>query len=349
MQLKSQISDEAIIEAIKSTGSKFRASEMLGLSRRAIQHRLTKIKLDAFENKSQRKLGDIHIPTLPSGEIDIRTLIDRRKAVFARKDEAEQARKLIPVKVRTNDPIAITLIGDPHLDDDGTDLAALERDMEIIKRTKGMYAGSIGDIHNNWIGRLSHLWAHQETTQSQAWQLVEWFVKELREDWLFMVQGNHDNWSGVGDPLRWMQKQANVKLVGSNVVRLALRFPNQTEVRIAARHDWPGGSMWNPTHGQLKAALMAHHDHVIVSGHRHTGGYQLMRIPSTGQLTHLLQLGSYKIHDDYADRLALLPRLISPSCTIIIDPKASELGLVRVEHDTESAANYLTWMRKRGT
>ena len=349
MQPKSNVSDEQIVEAFKTTGNKTVAASLVGLSRRAFQHRIAKITAEETMRGSQRKLGNIHIPTLPSGEVDIRTLIDRRKAVFARKDKAAKARKLIPVKVRTNDPVAVVFIGDPHLDDDGTDLAALERDMEIIKRTPGMYAGCIGDIHNNWVGRLSHLWAHQETTQGQAWQLVEWFVKELREDWLFMVQGNHDNWSGVGDPLRWMQKQSNVTLTGDHAVRLALQFPNSQEVRIAARHDWPGGSMWNPTHAQLKSALMANHDHVIVSGHRHTGGYQMMRIPATGQLTHLLQLGSYKIHDEYADRLALLPRLISPSCTIIIDPKASELGLVRVEHDTESAADYLTWMRNRGT
>jgi hypothetical protein len=60
-----------------------------------------------------------------------------------------------------------------------------------------------------------------------------------------------------------------------------------------------------------------------------------------------LQLGSYKIHDSYADALGLPPSMIAPSCTVILDPQASELGLVRVEHDIEAAADYLTWLRKR--
>ena len=352
-----KISDEQILTALaESNNVRSNAAISLGMPMRTFENRILSLRSKGLvkplhnaplEVKSQKKLGDIHIPTLPDGSIDIRTLIDRRKAAFTRKDEAAQARKLIGVKVKSSDPIGICLIGDPHLDDDGTDLAALERDMVAIKRTDGLYAACIGDIQNNWVGRLSHLWAHQETTASQAWQLVEWFVNELKDHWMFMVQGNHDHWSGAGDPLRWIQRQANVALTGDHAVRLALRFPSDVEVRIAARHDWPGGSMWNPTHGQLKAAHMAHHDHVIVSGHRHTGGYQMMRIPSTGMLTHLMQLGSYKTHDEYAERLALLPRLISPSATIIIDPTANELGLVKVIHDTEAAADYLTWLRSR--
>jgi hypothetical protein len=105
--------------------------------------------------------------------------------------------------------------------------------------------------------------------------------------------------------------------------------------------------MWNPNHGQLRAAKLTHHDHVIVSGHKHTGGYQLLRIAATGQLAHLLQLGSYKMHDSYADALGLPPAMIAPSCTVILDPMGGELGLVRVEHDIEAAADYLTWLRKR--
>jgi hypothetical protein len=73
----------------------------------------------------------------------------------------------------------------------------------------------------------------------------------------------------------------------------------------------------------------------------------MMRVPATGLLTHCLQLGSYKIHDSYADALGLPSRLISPSATVIIDPLAGELGLVRVEHDIEAAADWLTWRRER--
>jgi hypothetical protein len=292
-------------------------------------------------------LEAVEFPVLPDGKVDIGELIARRKQAFTRRDEFAEARKLIPIKVRSNEPVGVVLIGDPHVDDDGTDLGRLQHDMDVIKSTPGLYAGCIGDLQNNWVGRLARLYGSQETTTSQAWQLVEWFVHELRKDWLFMVQGNHDHWSGAGDPLRWIQRQAGVQLTGDHAVRLALRFPNGAEVRIAARHDWPGHSMWNPSHGQLKAANLTHHDHIIVSGHKHTGGYQLLRIPVSGMLAHCLQLGSYKVHDEYAETLGLPARQIAPSATAIIDPSASEVGQVRIEHDIEAAADYLTWLRKR--
>jgi len=341
----------------ESGGNRLSAANILGISNRTIFRKINSLRKKGIQipevSKNQKvvqiktKMTPIVMPVLPNGAIDINELIARRKTAFERKDAFQQSRRLITVKVKDSKPIGVLLFGDPHVDDDGCNLAALERDMNVIKRTEGLYAACIGDLQNNWVGRLSRLWAHQETTAHQAWQLVEWFVNELRGHWLFMVQGNHDHWSGSGDPLRWIQRQAGVDLTGDHMVRLALKFSNSQEVRIAARHDWPGHSMWNPSHGQLRAANMTHHDHIIVSGHRHTGGYQMLRIPSSGMLAHLVQLGSYKIHDEYADALGLPSKLISPSTTAIINPVGNELQLVRIEHDAEAAADYLTWMRQR--
>lgn len=691
---KLKVTDEEVIAAIRAShGIRSRAARQLGVNVRTLIYRIDRLKGEgvhvpdseydparmAREKRSvavrelPSKSEQIEVPILPDGKIDVRELIERRKSAFARKDSAAQARKLIPVRVRGNEPIGITLLGDPHVDDDGTDLGSLERDIRVIQRTDGLYAACVGDVQNNWVGRLAKLYGEQETTTSQAWQLVEWFVEELRGHWLFMVHGNHDChdmetealtrrgwlrydeialtdevlsldpdtgecdwysilgrvdrentegmvsiesqtvsacvtanhrilhrkrdwkkqwsalrytsadklpprfrvpvsgittrddapisddwlsltgwlltdgsiflakkgaprvtfyqskpdtglegilsrlglehsmvvryrdveevcgralvkkarpsreyrltaesarrvlaviperkklpawaaelsnrqfqilleaiiagdgsypsnggrtscvvhgekqfldslqsvavchgwsaflsiarekdyrlnlcqrdeweaergrvvsrveasprvwcltvplgnfmvrrngkahfsgncWAGSSDPLRWIQRQVGVSLTGDHTVRVALKFTNGVEVRVAARHDWPGNSMWNPSHGQLRAASLTHHDHIIVSGHKHTGGYQMLRIPSTGMLAHLLQLGSYKIHDSYADALGLPSRLIAPSATAIIDPTAGELGLVRVEHDIEAAADYLTWLRAR--
>lgn len=357
--------DEQIIAAIKMhNGIRSKAAEMLGITVQVLRRRISSIRalgIDVPEStydpgrQARMRFGlpvppkpppaEVNFPTLPDGKLDVNELIERRKKEFARKDQFHESRKLIPIKLTTNKPIAVCLFGDPHVDDPGTNLGLLQHDMQIIKQTDGMYAGCIGDVQNNWVGRLARLYGDQEVTASQSWQLVEWFVSEMSKKWLFMVQGNHDHWAGAGDPLRWMQRQSKVVVTGDHTVRLALQFPNHKEVRMVARHDFPGNSIWNPSHGQLRAAHLTHHDHVLVSGHKHTGGYQLLRIPSTGMLTHCLQLGSYKIHDSYADQLGLPSRLISPSATVIIDPLAGELGLVRVEHDVEAAADWLSWRR----
>lgn len=357
-------SDAEMLAALQQTnGGRVSAAKLLQVTPRALQDRVNAARAKGMSipdappanqmarprksAQAQETAAPLVFPTLPSGKIDIDSLIQRRRETFARKNEAHEARKLVHIKVKSDRPIAVCLLGDPHVDDDGTDLGRLADDIDIINRTDGLYAGCIGDVQNNWVGRLARLYANQETTESQSWQLAEWFVQSLSAKWLFMVQGNHDAWSGNGDPMRWIQRQADVKLAGDHTVRLALQFANGREVRIAARHDWPGNSMWNPSHGQLRAASLTHHDHIIVSGHKHTGGYQLVRVPASGLLAHCLQLGSYKIHDSYADELGLPPRMIAPSCTAIIDPKAGEVGMVRIEHDLEAAADYLTWLRDK--
>lgn len=364
--MQAKATDEEILAALYAAkGRRSAAAQELGIALRTLQARLVGLKSKGVQIPESsydpakdytHKGGDktprpppteLDFPRLPSGKIDVRELIDRRKREFGRKDEAARARKLIPIRVKTDQPIAVCLMGDPHVDDSGTDLETLERDMRVVRETPGMYAGCVGDLQNNWVGRLAKLYAEQETTAGQSWQLVEWFVHELADKWLFMVSGNHDHWSGSGDPLRWIQRQAGVKMTGDHTVRLALRFNNGAEVRIVARHDFPGNSLWNPSHGQLRAAHLTHHDHVLVSGHKHTGGYQLIRVPATGLLAHCLQLGAYKTHDSYADQLGFPDRMIAPSATVIIDPKANELGLVRVEHDVEAAADWLTWKRGR--
>jgi len=298
----------------------------------------------AADERSETRLS---FPELPDEEISIEELLYRRKSEFRRRKEWKDARRIVPVKVSDNRPIGIVMFGDPHVDDPGSDIEALERDVNLIRETPGLYGACIGDIQNNWVGRLSHLYGRQETTARQAWQLVEWFIDSLKEHWLFLVQGNHDHWSGTGNPLNWIQRQSQ-GIHGDHEVRISIEFPNDTKVRIAARHDWPGSSIWNPTHGQVRAATMTVHDHIVVAGHRHTGGYQKLRIPASQLISHCIALGAYKLFDDYAEAKAFPNRHISPSVTAIINPSGNEDSVVRIEHDTEAAASYLTWLRQRG-
>jgi Bacterial regulatory protein, Fis family len=212
-----KFSDTEMIAALRqSGGNRAAAARVLGVTSRVVVDRAMAATAKGLpvpepggkpaKRAAQVKAEAVEFPVLPDGKVDIDELISRRRAAFERRSQFAEARKLVPIKVRSNEPIAVCMLGDPHVDDDGTDLGRLQDDIAVIRRTPGLYAACVGDLQNNWIGRLARLWAHQETTASQAWQLVEWFVHELRDDWLFMVQGNHDHWSGAGDPLRCVRR-----------------------------------------------------------------------------------------------------------------------------------------------
>lgn len=325
-------------------------SEALGVPRSTVGCRLAALKAAGrFDKDAPHAVESaIEIPHLPNGMMSADELLDRRSAEYKRRNEYETARKLIGIKVKDSKPIGVLFFGDPHLDDAGCDIDQLRADVKTVQQTDGLYGASIGDNQNNWIGRLSYLYGHQETTEQQSWQLVEWFVDSLGKPkkWLMMVNGNHDIWSGVGDPLKWMQRQQGI-LEGNDAVRVALRFPNGKEFRIAARHNWPGNSIWNANHGQLRAAYLQVNDHLIIGGHKHSGGDQRMYLEAADIVAHAIQLGSYKIHDSFGKTMGFLKTQIAPSCLVIIDPNSTHIaGFSHVYYDCELGARVLKAMRK---
>lgn len=327
-------------EALRIHGSECRAAEALGVPRSTLRHWIKHAKARGISGKP------FETPDLPSDIPPIDELLERRKKQYARKHEAEVARNLIPVKIRIDGPVGIAHFGDPHVDDDGTDIALIERHVEKINATEGMFAANVGDLQNNWIGRLAHLWGQQSASAQEAWTLTEWLVRST--PWLYLLGGNHDCWSGAGDPLKWIM-QTHQGIFEAWGARLNLIFPNGKQVRVNARHDFEGHSMWNTTHGPAKAIQMGWRDHILTCGHKHTSGYQVLKCPATGLVSHAIRCAGYKIHDRYAKEKGLPNQNIFPTAVTIIDPRYedSDPKLITTLFDVEEACDYLNFKRRR--
>ena len=293
--------------------------------------------------------GDFAVAAeLPDNLPTAEELLASRRAVYARKHQAAEARKLIPIRVQLDGPIGILHGGDPHLDDDGTDIALIERHVALVQATPGLLGANVGDFSNNWVGRLAHLYGEQSTSAREALVLVEWFIRSMR--WLYLIGGNHDAWSGAGDPVAWFAKQSN-SLYQQHGARLELTFPGGRSIRINARHDFKGHSMWNTAHGPTKAATMGWRDHILACGHTHVSGYQVVKDPASGLISHALRVSSYKKHDRYAEKLGLANQDIFCAPVTVIDPRFADDDprLIVTLFDPESAADYLTWLRGKAT
>jgi hypothetical protein len=250
------------------------------------------------------------------------------------------------MKIKIPGAIGILHFGDPHVDDDGTDIEALERHTDLVRKTEGLFAANVGDTTNAWAGRLARLYADQATSAAQAWRIAEWFIG--RCDWLYMIGGNHDLWMGAGDPLKWITRQQDA-LYKASEARIALRFPNGLEVRINARHDHSGSSIWNPAHGPMKAALMGTRDHLYVAGHKHESAYSVLKDAISGITMHAMKVASYKIYDRYAKERGFRDNCLSPCALTTINPALppDHPDLVKVWWDPEEGADYLTFLRRR--
>lgn len=283
---------------------------------------------------------------LPDTELPVDELIAHRKKQFNRKRSFEIARKLISVKVNMDGPIGIWHFGDPHIDDDGTDIEALENHSKIIRNTPALFGANVGDTTNNWVGRLTRLWAQQSTSENQMWQLAEWFLSGV--EWLYIIGGNHDLFSGDKDPIKWIQRGQSAKYMSSEV-RLELHFPNGNKCRVNAKHDFKGHSQYNPAHGPMKATLFGTRDHINVAGHKHISGHGVVKDPETGRICHSWLVAGYKIYDRYALEQGFRDQHISPGVMTIIDPKLPEThpDFVTFFWTIERGVEYLKFLRKQ--
>lgn len=341
----------AVVEAVEQYGSINKAAEVLGLARSTAQTRFKVAKgqgaFDFVETKEDKALPSPE--DLISSEIPLSTLIDRSVTDSRRRIAAQRQRRSgINISVPST-PYALVLMGDPHVDDPGCDLAQLFTDADTVRETDNMFAVPAGDYQNLWIGRLARIYADQTVTAKDSWRLVKHLLvdritpKKLKA----VMLGNHDLWAGNNDLLQWMLKDEAVYFEKYDL-KLHFRPSAGRTMKLWMRHDFAGRSMWHNVHGLLKAAkgdIDAHH--VYAAGDKHCFGY-LSEFRPNGDMFHAVRSRGYKMIDSYADSLGFNEPESCPSPTIIVDPKATDPKcFVRVEFSVQQAADYLNFLNKR--
>ena len=282
---------------------------------------------------------------MPPSDVPIEERMKQRLAAFEAKKRYEEAAKIRRVKVNVEGPFGVLHFGDPHVDDDGTDIKLLYDHVRLVNETPALFGANIGDVSNNWVGRLHRKFADQRVRQSEAWEYVEHFIQSVQ--WLYLINGNHDLWQGGGDVMALLSR-GNTSPVNHGV-RLVLDCPNGAVVRMNARHEFTGHSQWNPVHGAGKNAQLLSGDHIYINGHKHVSGYMPIKYRSQDVMMHAIQVGSYKIYDDYADEKGFVHDQFGPAVVTIIDPSKDPASpaFIKVDFDVEGAADYLTWLRAK--
>jgi hypothetical protein len=292
----------------------------------------------------------IELPSFPDEDIPTEQLIELQCRRFTTRKASHDAHTWFPVKIAENRPIGILWFGDPHVDDNGCNWPLLRRHTTLCKKNDGLYGANIGDTTNNWGGRLIRLYANQDSSVKTARRLAEWFMLESGVTWLIWLLGNHDQ-MGDGGPevLAQMAKRGTQKIVCHDwEARFRLVFPDGVECKVFAAHDHPGNSMWNPLHGQVRAAKFGAGIDLIVAGHKHNWGVSQWEMPEQDLAPLMIRVRGYKHMDDHARRLGIQEQETGQSILTIFNPCAENkiarvLGFV----DVEAGVDYLAFLRRR--
>jgi hypothetical protein len=331
------------------------AARAMGITLKALLDRLKRAKathgLEPDPTRWRpRAATPFTVDDLPhDGEPSAEELIAHLTARHRQRQVHHEAAKLRQVRVNIDGPIGIAFFGDPHVDDGGCAWGDLERDVRICRDTEGMLAVDVGDDSNNWVGRLAKLYAHQEVTSKQALKLVEWLMLSL--PWLLRVKGNHDSWNTEkGDPADYIHRLfAQLGVLEESGARLELHLPSGASLRLHVRHDFPGGSQFNPAHAMVRETLFGHRDHILACGHRHTSGYMPIFHNDPRRLCHGFRVGTYKDFDHYAKEKGFQDSNWARAMAAVVDPAhaGDPVRFIKPFFNLEDAADYLAFLRRK--
>lgn len=296
-------------------------------------------------------MARVSFPKLPDSDEPVKSLIARHSARFKRENKRRKAERWLPITVDETGPFGVVVFGDPHMDANGCNWPLLERDLGIASRPH-VYGICVGDKTNNWVGRLVREYAEQHITSEQGRRLAKWYLRDSGVNWICHVLGNHDAWNDgpaiyglLNDGSYYFPNwEARIELRAS-FRKGAKQLRDSWRVHIA--HDFRGQSIYNKTHGPLRAAMFSGGAaEVYVCGDKHTYGAQSFEIEETGRLVHVARARGYKFHDEYAVTCGYQQGEVGASIFLLFNPGAkSAAGRVMQFADVETGAQILEALR----
>lgn len=257
---------------------------------------------------------------------------------------------IIDVKIQEPGPFGVVGIPDNHMENPGTALRRMFDDAYYIRQHPNLFAICVGDFVDNFIiGRLERESRKNKMSRKDAWRIQEHYIELLAPKLVGLVGGNHDKWTsmtGGYDVLqRMLEEQGLGRLYHSDQLRVRLRTPSNRNFMHLVRHKFRGNSQYNSLHGITKWILERWQGETAVwGGHIHQAGHVSIQKDWMGQShsVHAIQLGTYKIVDDYAVTEGFRPNQPFMTPMLVHVPETGESIFF---DDIHRGAEYLDWLR----
>jgi hypothetical protein len=216
----------------------------------------------------------------------------------------------ISISINTDKPIGVLFWGDWHLGGYGTDHEEFLRVLEAAQGTPGLYVIGMGDYKDN-MGSSPHKdkGAHNEEILRPSMQdkLVADAVKELKDKFLVLLRGCHDDWdhqSSDRDFVSYLSEMAGCANMGhGGALHLSVGPEGEgNEYILRLRHVYPFKSSTNPGNPQRKQVDMQGESDIVAHAHLHFA--HIDQSVKAGREWIGIRSGSHKVIDEYGQKLA---------------------------------------------
>ena len=335
------------LDAVKANGSISQAARMLGIPEGTLKSRYRAALAATSEGRLYSDSKEPQVPDLPADDLPVEELIALQIKRFEKRSARAEAKRWIEIGMPDDRPFGLLWFGDPHVDDNGCNWSLLRAHCAAAANAESVYGCSVGDITNNWVGRLTRLWADQDTSRATAQKFAKWLLLESGVRWLVWTLGNHDLWYGA-ELLKEYAAQAPQRLLMEDWgCQFQLRCPGGQAYRVWQSHNFPGNSMWNTLHGPQRAAHTKDWSHMYVCGDTHNWALHQEESASRQFTYWLIRTRGYKYLDSYGERLGHQSQREGASILTVVNPQAESLAAqLQCFADVETGLEYLAWLRK---
>lgn len=274
--------------------------------------------------------------------IDEDDALKRAEAAHIGALDLESRRASQVIEFDTDRLFGVANLADIHAGSSGVDYPRLIRELELINRTPGLFATTVGDMVDNFIlTKLAFARRDSRISIGDEWAITRKVLRLLVPKHLLAVGGNHDFWTKLMAGIDYFQS------VLTSISPDTLYDTDDCRVLFKAcghewpgrlRHKWRGSSIYNPTHGIERGYLFEYDFLWGVGAHTHASG--VARTFNAGGRNGLAVLcGAYKRIDEYARQSGFPGANQSTAVVILFDPKTG--GMMGVDN-LQLAADILT-------
>jgi hypothetical protein len=303
--------------------------EDFGVSFEAVRHALQtgsrlptpRKKTAAIAPRISHESG-MEVITKPPGFEDEKDWAMMAKGAQRYKEQHEQSMSR-SVRLPGKGPVGMILIGDAHIGGKGVDYDRLMKVADMANSNPNVFCLQIGDLIDSMIWNKVKVerWKTPLDIPGELRMGAHWLAKVVPKC-VGIVGGNHDtvSYKMTG----YAHIDAVLQMVGNKIpynphqLNLTLFVGEQPYV-VVLRHKVPGKSQFRATHGAAKWFRWAPLDaDMMIAGHIHVSGIQPVDL--AGKRRWAVQLGAYKIVDEYADEHGFLHDCQTPDAFAIFHP-----------------------------
>ena len=125
------------LAAVEKHGTISGAARELGINRSTFEGRVRTAKTRFGEKDESKETEEVALPEFPDEDISPDEILDHLSKRWEKKQEHNQAKKWFDIKMPSDEPFGLVIVGDPHL---GThcNIPLLRRDVDIMSSTPGL-------------------------------------------------------------------------------------------------------------------------------------------------------------------------------------------------------------------